>query len=428
MHPDPVGGDDALRGLQRLRGRVHRSWAPVLVGTLANLVGSWIAYAVGYYGRIDLIEKHGGKLHIKPSHLDVGRPLVRALRRAPTVFFSRMLPIVRTFISLPAGVARMPFWRFTVFTRSAACRGCSLLTVIGREARRQLGGLEGLAALRRLRGRRADRRRDRLPRRAPRPARPRAGQAAPAPDASAPTRAPAAPRRRARAPPRARPSCCRSRPRATSALVPLAARLALRRRSTASCARPSRSRCTPGRPPRCSSRCATRSPRPLRGLDRAPARRCVRRLVPAARRSPGWPSSGRSSSAWARPRRSPSACWPARRPGAGPTRDAARAGARDAARTPGWPTRCGSGWPRPARSIPGASRNGMTLAAARAARLRAPGRERALAPRGAAGHRRRDRAEGRRGWPGAACRAPVRPAFAAGTAAAFASTLGSTLR
>ena len=39
------------------------------VGTFANVVGSWIAYAVGYYGRVDILEKHGRKLHIKPSHL-----------------------------------------------------------------------------------------------------------------------------------------------------------------------------------------------------------------------------------------------------------------------------------------------------------------------------------------------------------------------
>src|SRR4029079_15285104 len=43
--------------------------AVTLVGTFANLVGSWIAYAVGYYVRIDILEKHGRKLHIKPSHL-----------------------------------------------------------------------------------------------------------------------------------------------------------------------------------------------------------------------------------------------------------------------------------------------------------------------------------------------------------------------
>jgi membrane protein DedA with SNARE-associated domain len=86
-----------------------------LVGSVANLAGSWLAYAVGYYGRVDIIEKHGHLLFIKPHHL---RAADRWFERHgdATVFFTRMLPIIRTFISLPAGVARMPFWRFTVLT------------------------------------------------------------------------------------------------------------------------------------------------------------------------------------------------------------------------------------------------------------------------------------------------------------------------
>jgi membrane protein DedA with SNARE-associated domain len=89
--------------------------AVTTVGVLANVLGSWIAYAIGYYGRLELLEKHGRKLHIKPEHLTWAE---RWFERygAPAIFFSRMLPIVRTFISLPAGVARMPFWRFTVLT------------------------------------------------------------------------------------------------------------------------------------------------------------------------------------------------------------------------------------------------------------------------------------------------------------------------
>src|SRR3954453_5689136 len=44
--------------------------AAVAVGVGGNLIGSWIAYAVGYYGRVDILEKHGKKLHIKKSHLE----------------------------------------------------------------------------------------------------------------------------------------------------------------------------------------------------------------------------------------------------------------------------------------------------------------------------------------------------------------------
>ena len=99
-------------GLQRHRGRVLRFWPSTVVGSLANLVGSWIAYAAGYYGRVELVERHGNKLHIKQSHLDWADRWFERYGDA-AVFFSRMLPIIRTFISLPAGVARMPFWRFT---------------------------------------------------------------------------------------------------------------------------------------------------------------------------------------------------------------------------------------------------------------------------------------------------------------------------
>ena len=107
--------------------------AVVAVGTAANVVGSWIAYAVGYYGRIDILEKHGRKLHIKPSHLEWADRWLQRYGDA-TVFFSRMLPIIRTFISLPAGVAKMPFWRFTLFTLAGCIPWVLMLTAIGNAA------------------------------------------------------------------------------------------------------------------------------------------------------------------------------------------------------------------------------------------------------------------------------------------------------
>jgi membrane protein DedA with SNARE-associated domain len=106
--------------------------AVVAVGVFANLVGSWIAYAVGYYGRVDVLERHGRKLHIKPSHLAWADRWFERYGDA-TVFFSRMLPIIRTFISLPAGVARMPFWRFTVLTTLGCIPWILGLTWIGKQ-------------------------------------------------------------------------------------------------------------------------------------------------------------------------------------------------------------------------------------------------------------------------------------------------------
>ena len=118
-------------------------FAAVAVGSVANLVGSWIAYGVGYYGRVDILEKHGKKLHIKKSHLEWADRWFERHGDA-TVFFTRMLPIIRTFISLPAGVARMPFWRFSVLTLAGLHPVGADAHVHRQAGRRQLGGLEGL--------------------------------------------------------------------------------------------------------------------------------------------------------------------------------------------------------------------------------------------------------------------------------------------
>src|ERR687890_2713151 len=108
-------------------------FAAVAVGSVANLVGSWIAYGVGYFGRVDLIEKHGHKLFIKKHHLEWADRWFERHGDA-TVFFTRMLPIVRTFISLPAGRARMPFWRFSVLTLAGCVPWVFMLTFIGKQA------------------------------------------------------------------------------------------------------------------------------------------------------------------------------------------------------------------------------------------------------------------------------------------------------
>ncbi len=108
-------------------------YAAVAVGVVANLAGSWLAYWLGYVGRVDLLEKHGRKLHVKQSHLEWADRWFQRHGDA-TVFFTRMLPIVRTFISLPAGVARMPFWRFSVFTVAGCIPWVFLLTFTGKEA------------------------------------------------------------------------------------------------------------------------------------------------------------------------------------------------------------------------------------------------------------------------------------------------------
>jgi membrane protein DedA with SNARE-associated domain len=103
----------------------------VVAGVLGNIVGSWLAYAAGYYGRLELLERHR-VFHVNPRHLAWTERWFQRYGSA-TVFFSRMLPIVRTFISLPAGVARMPFWRFTALTAAGCIPWVLMLALIGRE-------------------------------------------------------------------------------------------------------------------------------------------------------------------------------------------------------------------------------------------------------------------------------------------------------
>jgi len=129
--PVPSEATMLFAGFNVSRGE-YSLLAATVVGTLANLVGSWVAYAIGYYGRVDILERHGRKLHIKPSHLQWADRWFERHGDA-TVFFTRMLPIVRTFISLPAGVARMPFWRFSVLTVLGCFPWVFALTFIGQQ-------------------------------------------------------------------------------------------------------------------------------------------------------------------------------------------------------------------------------------------------------------------------------------------------------
>jgi membrane protein DedA with SNARE-associated domain len=116
----------------------------VLTGAFANLVGSWIAWAVGAYG-IDawLYRTERNRRHAEQAH--------RWFERygTPVVFFSRLVPIVRTFISLPAGVARMPLGRFSLLTVLGCLPWSLMLVAIGDAAganwdtwHRRLGDLD----------------------------------------------------------------------------------------------------------------------------------------------------------------------------------------------------------------------------------------------------------------------------------------------
>jgi membrane protein DedA with SNARE-associated domain len=102
----------------------------VAAGVAGNVIGSWAAYWVGLRkGREWALRWHW--LHITPKRLDVADRWF-ARWGSWAVLVSRCLPIIRTFISLPAGIARMPFWRFTVLTLLGCIPWVLALALAGR--------------------------------------------------------------------------------------------------------------------------------------------------------------------------------------------------------------------------------------------------------------------------------------------------------
>ena len=90
-------------------------WAVVAVGVAGSMVGSWLAYAVGYAGGRPLIDRWGRYLLLRRHELERAHAWFER-RGEAAVLVARLVPVVRGLISLPAGVARMPFWRFTLFS------------------------------------------------------------------------------------------------------------------------------------------------------------------------------------------------------------------------------------------------------------------------------------------------------------------------
>ena len=130
-------------------------WAVVAAGTIGNLVGSWLAYWAGSAGGRPLIDRYGRYLLIHPHEIDTAHAWFDRHGEA-AVFGARLLPVVRTFISLPAGIAGMRFWRFTLYTILGCLPWCLGLTWLGRELGTRWERVEELLPTRGL----GDRRRD----------------------------------------------------------------------------------------------------------------------------------------------------------------------------------------------------------------------------------------------------------------------------
>jgi membrane protein DedA with SNARE-associated domain len=102
-----------------------------VAGVLGNVVGSSCGYAIGYWGREELLERHK-VFHVSPRQMGRVEDWFERYG-AVTVFFTRMIPIVRTFVSTPAGAARMPFGRFLLYTTAGCIPWVLALGLIGKQ-------------------------------------------------------------------------------------------------------------------------------------------------------------------------------------------------------------------------------------------------------------------------------------------------------
>ena len=102
----------------------------IIWGAIGNLTGSIIAYWAGAYGGRSFILKYGKYILLKQEELDKAQRFFDKYGNL-SIFFSRILPIVRTFISFPAGIAKMSFRKFCFYTFIGSLIWSAILSYIG---------------------------------------------------------------------------------------------------------------------------------------------------------------------------------------------------------------------------------------------------------------------------------------------------------
>jgi len=118
--------------LEPLTGAPWSFWVVVIVATIGNTLGSIVGYAIGAWGGRPFLIRWGRFLLIRPHEIEWAERFF--VRYGPaTAFFSRLLPVVRTFISFPAGVARMPLGTFILYSTLGALPWSFLLVFAGEQ-------------------------------------------------------------------------------------------------------------------------------------------------------------------------------------------------------------------------------------------------------------------------------------------------------
>jgi membrane protein DedA with SNARE-associated domain len=116
-------------GYLAYKGQFSLYWAAT-AGALGCNLGSLLAYEIGHYGGRPLVERYGSYILISRYDLELADRFFMKFGSA-AVFIARLLPVVRTFIALPAGIARMPRARFHIYTFIGSWPWCFMLAWIG---------------------------------------------------------------------------------------------------------------------------------------------------------------------------------------------------------------------------------------------------------------------------------------------------------
>ena len=99
-------------------------------GALGCNLGSVLAYEIGYFGGRPLVERYGRHIFLSRRELDIADKFFQR-SGALAVLIARLLPVIRTFIALPAGIARMPRLKFHIYTFIGSWPWCFMLAYVG---------------------------------------------------------------------------------------------------------------------------------------------------------------------------------------------------------------------------------------------------------------------------------------------------------
>jgi membrane protein DedA with SNARE-associated domain len=138
--PIPAEATMMFAGFAVSQGKMGLA-AAIIAGVAGNVAGAWVIYYVGLYGGRPFIDRWGKYVFLRHEHIELTERWF-ARWGAPAVLICRLIPGVRSFVSLPAGVARMSLWKFTMYTALGCIPFVAILTWLGVKLGANWGSLQ----------------------------------------------------------------------------------------------------------------------------------------------------------------------------------------------------------------------------------------------------------------------------------------------